>query len=606
MRRDRIRIKPSVKLAKTATKGSGPDELWSFVKGKFDTGIKLRRPFEQQWALDLAFFSGKQYTFFNSHTHTLHHLEPVKGKVRLVDNQLLPKVRRQIADSIKNDPTISVVPNTNSDDDIKAANVGNKVIKHFWRNNRMKTKMRQLQTWRFVTGNAFLDDRWNPKLGGTSVVENAKGEPEVRYQGDVDCGVWSPFEVLFPAIAMGDTNLHSFPWMIKHKWRHMDWICSNYKRGSEVTPESMPKAYQDNSMLFGVSSGGSVSEVEGANVIELSHQPNKEFPSGLFVVASNGIVLEKNNYPFNHYNMEHFKDIDVPGIFWGMSTMHLGIPLQKSWNRTISGVDEFNKKLAKGKGLVPRKANLEALPDDNHGEWLEYTPVMGLKPEIMTLKGLPQTYELMLSICRASLEDLFSQHEVTRGTNKSDIRSGDMVQLLLEQDAHGLIPASIIFEEGLEAAMSRILKRIQKGYGNERTLKIMGDDRSWEMVSFKGADLHDNTDVHVERESSMPDSRVARESMILDRFTKGFYGSPEDPKTREHVHKMIENAIPEDVYADNRQDRSNAEIENETIFSSQGKIENLMVNAYDDHEIHTINQNSFLNFQIDIFHERVF
>jgi len=586
MRRDRLTVKPSVKLAKPRPAKDDPDDLWGFVKDKYDIGMDARRPFEQQWALDLAFFAGKQYTFFNSYTHTLHHLEPVKGRVRLVDNQLMPKVRRQIADSIKNDPTMSVVPNTSADDDMKAAQVGNKLLKHFWRSNKMKTKVRQLQVWRFVTGNAFLDDRWNPKLGPTSVVKGDNGQNEVHYAGDADCGVWSPFEVLFPAIAMGDTDLHRFPWMIKTKYRHIDWIRQNYKRGNEVTSEDMPQTYTDNLTVFGLSSSFAANKVEGATVIEFYLQPTEEYPEGLFVIASNGIVLESKTYPFNHYHIEHFKDIDVPGIFWGMSTMHLGIPLQKSWNRTISGVDEFNKKMAKGKGLVPRGANLEALPDDNHGEWLEYTPKMGIKPEIMTLKGLPQTYELMLSICRTSLEDLFSQHEVTRGTNKSDIRSGDMVQLLLEQDAHGQIPSAAIFEEGMEACMSRILKRIQKGYTEERSLKIMGTDKSWEIISFQGADLNDNTDVHVERESSMPSSRVAREAMIIDRFERGFYGNPQDKKTREHVHKMIENAVPEDIYVDDRQDRDNAEIENMTMAQSQGKIDKLMVNIYDDHEIH--------------------
>jgi len=592
MRRDRLSVKPSVKLAKPVPARKDPDELWSFIKDKYDIGIDARRPFEQQWALDMAFFSGKQYTYFNTYTHTLHHLEPVKGRVRLVDNQLMPRVRRQIADSIKNDPTMSVVPNTNSDDDLHAADVGNKVLKHFWRNNRMKTKIRQLQNWRFITGNAFLDDRWNPKLGNTTVATDQNGNHEVRYEGDVDCGVWSPFEILVPAVAMGDTELHRFPWLIKAKWRHLDFIRQHYKRGHEVKSEQLPQPHMDHSAIFGLYSGDAASKVEGAVVIELYLQPCPEHKKGLFIVGANGVVLEKDEYPFNHYHLEHFKDIDVPGIFWGMSTMHLGIGLQKSWNRTISGVDEFNKKMAKGKGLVPRKANLEALPDDNHGEWLEYTPVMGLKPEMMTLKGLPQTYELMLTIVKNSLEDLFSQHEVTRGTNKSDIRSGDMVQLLLEQDAHGLIPASAVFEEGLEASMSRVLKRIQKGYDQNRTLKIMGTDKNWEIVSFQGADLRDNTDVHVERESSMPDSRVAREAMIIDRFERGFYGDPADKKTREHVYKMIENAVPEDIYADDRQDRSNAEIENETMFKSG--VDGLMVNIYDDHEIHIEAHRRFL------------
>ena len=61
---------------------------------------------------------------------------------------------------------------------------------------------------------------------------------------------------------------------------------------------------------------------------------------------------------------------------------------------------------------------------------------------------------------KVSLEDLYSAHEVSRGTNKSDIRSGDMVSLLLEQDAFGKLPSHAVFEEGLEAWGSRILEEV--------------------------------------------------------------------------------------------------------------------------------------------------
>ncbi len=566
--------------AKERKGGSGKDDLWTYAKDRYDLGMEARRPFEQQWIVNMAFLIGKQYTVFNQVTALLQQLTRKKGRIWNVDNQLLPKWRRQISDLIKNDPAMSVVPETNEDEDIKAAKVGNKVMKGFWRQNKMKTKVRQLAGWIFACGNGFLDDRWNPKIGPIEIDPDS-GKP--YYLGDVDCGVWSPLEILVPFTAMGDTDLHNFPWLIKAKWRSLDWIKSNYKRGKEVLDEGRATRALDIGFLMGGTGGNTKEKVEGAIVMDLYVQPNHEKKRGLFLTAANTIVLEQAEYPYDFYNLEQFKDIDVPGIFWGKATLEEGIGLQKTWNRTVSGIDEFNRTMAKGKGLLPRGANLDALPDDQHGEWLEYTPVMGYKPEIMNLKGLPATYPLILEVTKASLEDLFSQHEVSRGTNRSDIRSGEMVSILREQDAHGNIPAHAVFEESLEAVMSRVLKRIQAGYSTQRMIKVVGREGEWDVFAFQGSDLRNNTDVSVKRQSSLPDSRIARESQITDRFERGVYGNPEDPEVRRHVQNMLDDATVEDIYSDTRLDEAYARWENQLMMQGEATY---LVNDYDNHGIH--------------------
>ena len=567
--------------AKKGKGGEGKDSLWTYTKDRYDLGMGVRRPFEQQWIVNMAFLIGKQYTVFNQVTALLQQLTRKKGRIWNVDNQLLPKWRRQISDLIKNDPEMSVVPETIEDEDIKAAKVGDKVMKGFWRQNKMKTKVRQLAGWIFTCGNGFLDDRWNPKIGPIEV-DSDSGKP--YYLGDVDCGVWSPFEILVPFTAMGDTNLHSFPWLIKAKWRSLDWIKGNYKRGGEVKDEGRGTAPLDIGFLVGGAGGGVKGKIEGAVVIDLYVQPNHEHKRGLFLTAANTIVLEKpEEYPYDFYNLEQFKDIDVPGLFWGKATLEEGIGLQKTWNRTVSGIDEFNRTMAKGKGLLPRGANLDALPDDQHGEWLEYTPVLGYKPEILSLKGLPSTYPLILEVTKTSLEDLFSQHEVSRGTNKSDIRSGEMVSILREQDAHGNIPAHAVFEEALEAVMSRVLKRIQAGYSTQRMVKVVGREGEYDIFAFQGSDLRNNTDVSVKRQSSLPDSRIARESRIMERFGQGLYGDPTDPEVRRHVMNMLDDAVVKDIYSDTRLDEAYARWENQLMMQGEAIY---LVNHYDNHGIH--------------------
>jgi hypothetical protein len=334
-------------------------------------------------------------------------------------------------------------------------------------------------------------------------------------------------------------------------------------------------------------------KIPGAFLVNLYVQPQPDYPKGLFIAAANGIVLDKGTWPLNHYHLEHFKDQDIPGVFWGKAKLEDAIPLQKSWNRNSSSIEEFNRKMGLGKYLVPRGAKLDTEPDDTHGEILYYTPVLGHKPETMQHKGLPQTYQWEMDRIAASFDNLFFQHHASRGLNRSDLRSEDMLAFLREQDAQGAIPTHVIFEEGMEAVAGRVLKRIQRGYQNERMLKVRGDDGGIEVFAFKGADLRNNTDVLVKRESTMPDSRRARESLILKKFESGWYGDPRDPKVQRIAQRLMEDAVHKDIHSELVLDETYARWENEVL--ADPEVSQSIVNAYDNHMVHIEEHNKYRN-----------
>jgi hypothetical protein len=579
-------LKDRIRNRSSRRKGSGnplDEKFWPLVEEKYDTGLELRRPFEERWIINLSFLSNQQYVFYNQTAQMLQHLVKQKGRVRIVDNKILPRFRKQVSRLIRNNPRMSVIPNSSDQSDLKAAKVGDKVLKSWWRNRQVKKKIRELGGWIYGCGTGFLDDRWDPKLGP----EKFDGESgKLIYLGDADCSVWSPFEVLVPSGGLGDTDLHSLPWLIKMKYRPIEWFPSNYERGDEVVPEVRPMPYVDTSTLFGVAGTGRAQAIEGATEIQLYCKPTAEYPKGLYVTAANGVVLGQSDYPFNYFHMEQFKDLEVPGVFWGLSTTEIAIWLQKVWNRTISDIAEFNRVMARGKWLIPRNSNMEVKPDDTHGQMLFYTPVLGFKPEMLTIKGLPASYQQMLQTIANSFMELYFQHEVTSGTNRSDIRSGDMVSLLLEQDDAGNIPTHAVFEESLEAVMKRVLGRIQKGYEAERMLAVVGDNSETEVFSFKGADLQNNTDVHVAKESTMPDSRAIREEKIRLDFEKGLYGDPRDERVREATLKKLEYA-PEEIealFGETHLDRQNARMESTAIMANPTVV--YLVNTYDNHQVH--------------------
>jgi hypothetical protein len=571
------------------SQGAAERGLWTYIENKKNDGIESRRTFEQQWLLNMAFVAGRQYTFFNSSAHTVQNLTPVPGRVWITDNQLMPRVRRQIADFIKNDPIMSVVPSTTEDEDIQAARAGDKFLKSFWQSNRMKRKIRQLAGWIYNTGNGFLDHRWDRKLGP---IEMDPQTGEMKYAGDVDVGVWGPFDIVVPMVTMGDIDLHVFPWLIKMKWRSLEYLKENYgEEGAKVQEESMAKTLIDSSFLLGGGQGTQVRKFPGAMLIEFYQKPCEEFPKGLFCPCANGIVFTKfvSDYPFDKYNLEHFKDIDVPGQFWGKATAQDAIPLQRTWNQTLSDINEYNRTMGRGKYLIPEKSGVRFEFDNVTGQHIYYKPVMGLKPELLTLKNIPASFQQILSMTALSLNGLFSQHEITQGTNKSDIRSGEMVALLREQDSQGMIPAYAIFEEGLENLMEGVLKRVQKGYTQQRMIKITGRDDEIEVMAFGATDLRDNTNVTVKKQSSLPDSRIAREAMIMQRFQQGLYGLPQDPEVRRHVMTMLDDAIVKDIYSGDRRDEAVARWENTLLVRGI----KLVINIYDNHQIHDTTHSSF-------------
>jgi len=278
-------------------KSSGPKEKdsdWTMMKDFLDAGLEYREPFDKRWLLCLAFLAGKQYTFFNDSAHRLQQIRQVRGRLLNVDNKIMPKWRRQVSDLIKNDPIMSVIPETNDDEDIKAAKTGDKVIKSFWRSAGMKKKIRELAGWQFATGNAFLDDRWNPKLGPAQI---NKDTGFLEYLGDVDVGVWSPFEIVVPFNGLGNTEMDKYPWLIKLKWRELSWYVNNFSRGDEVVSESPVHSFIDINVLL-VVPGPLVAknEEKGALCINLYLQPNEEFKEGLFLTGANGIILNKQKF----------------------------------------------------------------------------------------------------------------------------------------------------------------------------------------------------------------------------------------------------------------------------------------------------------------------
>lgn len=564
-------------IAGAGSKKAMDKEMVSFAMEKFDAARQIRRVFEIKWYLVRAFMKGEQYVFWNTGTGSLdRHMQPDARRVRMVDNKILTYVRKQQSKLLRLRPRAEVLPNSNDLSDIDAAKVGTDLLEHMHRTLHGSRIARGVANWVTSCGNAFVMDYWDSRVPG----------------GEVGLEVDSPFSWYFPALSHGPEEVQDMPWAIRAKLRPVTYIKDVF--GFDARPE--PFSSDQHIMLLMKDMDQSVTGQEhvhmpSAIVKEFWIKPNKKFPKGMYFVVCNKQIIEKGNFPnygtdskpIYEYPVTHFRDIRIPGMFWGMATAEAAIPLQKDFNRVRSSIIEWVRTMAKGKWIAPMGSGLAPTAIDNeHGEVIYYSPKRGIQPQQVRIAPLPAAVLEALRINQESFMDLFAQHEVTRATNKSDIRSGQMVALLLEQDdqAHSMTYQD--FEDSWAALWKHALLLAQKYYKNNRVIKVLGAGKSWQTKSFKGADLKGNTDVWVATGAHLPENRVARQAVIMERFQHGLYGPIEDPRVSARVRRLLEDAVPEDIYDDVQVDQEYAMNENRMLRMGVPAP----VNEYDNHQIH--------------------
>jgi hypothetical protein len=564
-------------LQKAGSKEAINTELASFGMERFDSARTIRRLFEIKWYMVRAFLKGEQYVFWNTGTGTLdRHRQTDARRVRMVDNKILTYVRKQQSKILRMRPRAEVLPNSNDLSDIDAAKTGTDLLQHLHRTLYGPQIAREIANWMTTTGNAFVVDHWDTNVPG----------------GEVGLEVDSPFSWYMPALSHGPVNFEDMPWAIRAKMRPVSWIKEVFD--FDAKPEAF--AADQHIMLLMKDMDQNTTGLEhihmpSAVVKEFWIKPYNKFPKGMYFVMCNNKVIKKGNFPnygtdkkpIYEYPVTHFRDIKIPGLFWGMATAEAAIPLQKDFNRIRSSIIEWVRTMAKGKWIAPLGSGLAPTAIDNeHGEVIYYSPKRGIQPAQVRIAPLPQAVLEALRLNQESFMDLFAQHEVSQATNKSDIRSGTMVALLLEQDdaAHAMTYQD--FEDNWARMWKHALLLCQKYYKNTRMIKVQGAGKQWQTKAFKGADLKGNTDVWVATGTHLPENRIARQAVIMERFNGGLYGNPDDPQVTARVRRLLDDSIPEDIYNDVEVDQNFAQQENRMLRDGVP----VRVNNYDNHNIH--------------------
>lgn len=560
---------------------------------KMDSLKRGRQLIENQWKLNLAFYKGRQYSYFNRASRRIESLpvedgEKPRYRVRLVSNQIVTGAQSLLAKYIKTKPIMTATPGSGSQNDLKAAQMAERLLEHWWTDLALDDKLEEALLWSIIAGQGYWKVNWNPQAGksmkfaldpqGKPILDDATRDlfsanlaragvelkEQVVYMGDIEIEAFSPFNVYLDPTA---NTLDEAKYAICVHYLDPDEIKSRWK--VEVQPDAVNTS-PDSTLPFQNAADAADPSVKAVYIGYFKPQPAQ--PKGRYVVWIDHPkkILEDGPWPYPTHDLPlvKFPGIRIPGSIYDSSVIEHAIPLQKELNRTISQIIEYKNLTIKPRYWAPAGAIITRMTSEP-GLLMEYNPVGDHKPEVEKLPSMPPYVFDHLTGIRNGLREVFGIVDVTEGNVPPNVEAGIAIDLLQEMATDRLAPTIKLIEMAIARAGQLMLNLAQQYYSEPRLLKIKGSGGSTQVKRFTKSDIQGGISIHVESGSGLPRTRAGRQARIMSLIEKGVipadkaykyldmgdlkalaaqFEADEDQALREHEKIITGEIINEDEY----------------------------------------------------------
>lgn len=515
-------------------------KLVAWVKSEYSKCKTNRKLEENDWYIQLAFYNGYQYHDWRSvnSRQTLSE-EPNPAQLpRITVNRIEPIVRTEIAKTTSGQPSASVVPASNDEEDLLAANAAEQVWQAIYEKNRFQTDVLQpAEFWRAITGNAFIKTLWDSSVAIKEPVTDMdplSGEKVVRQEiagkGDVKHEVVSPFHLFVPDLAQ--EKLEDQPYIFNVFTKSEVWV-------KQMFGDVLPKDFTPTKVTTSDIEDAALMDLRGVDnarpdsvlVIEMWAKPgsSKYLPQGGLVTIVDDEIVQYSDtgipYAHGEYPFAHLHGIQN-GKFYRRSVIKSLIPLQREYNRVRSQIIHAKNLMAKPQMMYqdgsvdPRKITAKA------GIWIPVRPGFQY-PTPVPIQPLPNYVLQEVQQLATDFEDISGQHQVSNGSSSPGVTAATAIAYLGERDDAYLTTIFNSIEAALEKVARQSLSLFVQYVDTPRLIKTVGSDGSFDAMMLSGSDIASGTDIRVESGSALPTSKAARQSLITEWMKMGFI-SPND------------------------------------------------------------------------------
>ncbi len=488
-----------------------------------------RKQFEAIWQLNMNFFMGNQYCSIAQNSEVEEYEKQYFWQEREVYNHIAPTLDIRFAKLQKVRPTMSIIPASTDDSDIKTAKLCKKILNSIYNRQEISKLICDATKWSEICGTSFYKVVWNENLGDTIAKKNNQ---EIKL-GDIDVSVCSPFEI-YPDNTCTE-NLDDCQSIIHAKAYHVDDIKTIY--GVDVEGEDINVFSLDNtsSGIGGLGYNTRTSRVvsgiktNNAIVIEKYEKPSVKFPNGRFIVVAGDKLVHYGELPFiNKANGQRgfpfIKQVSIEqtGCFWGTGVVERLIPVQRAYNAVKNRKHEFLNRISMGVLTVEDgSVDLDNLEEEglSPGKILVYRQGSSA-PRFMTANSVPTDFEREEEALLAEFMVISGVSDVLSNSSSYTNLSGVALQLLIEQDDSRISPTSDKIKECIKELGGHILRLYKQFATLPRLTKVMGDNGELEVLYFVSSDIS-SEDIVFESDTEITESLAQRRSMVFELLNAG-------------------------------------------------------------------------------------
>lgn len=486
------------------------DSILAYCNRQFESCKNDRLQFERNWYLNIAFYFGRQYATWTSPYGTAKLVTPQAPpwRVRLVSNQIRRYIRKEFAKSTKESPTGFVLPASGEDADLMAAKAGDAIIEYLFRETKLQRELKRAVFWAHLCGNGFIKNWYNRKNPQQDSVSDMPAVEKI-----------SPFHLFVPDIVQED--IEAQPYVIHCASKPKEWIKNTY--GVHVSGHASANSGMVEDKFLQAMGITDKNNKDYAYVKEIWCKPGGYFKDGAVIVWSGSQLLYfSEGWPYSFSDFPVAKIDHIPtGRFYSESIITDLIPLQKEFNRSRSQIIEAKNRMAKPQLIAPLGSIDANKVTSEPGQIIQYRPGFN-PPQPLPLQSLPSYVIQEIDRNIIDMDNISSQHEVSRGQSPTGVEAATAISFLQEQDDSVLADLISSIEEATEKIGRQFLHHVNQNWDEARKIQIVGLNQQLEAFEFSRSNLNGNTDYIVQTGSASPRSHAAKQAFILDMMKSGF------------------------------------------------------------------------------------
>ncbi len=170
--------------------GAAPETVVEYVERLLKDGDQAAFERYKRASYNLQFSDGRQWIDWNLKDKVWKDAPAPSGKVRAVNNYILPILRARIQRLMSSELSWHATPDSNAHEALDKAMVATNLVDSRWSGSEMDGKLRQAAWLAFNCGVAYLKQFWNADLGAlvaaTVVLPHPATQEPTEYPVDPD------------------------------------------------------------------------------------------------------------------------------------------------------------------------------------------------------------------------------------------------------------------------------------------------------------------------------------------------------------------------------------------------------------------------------------